>query len=114
MADSVWLIRHAATEWSKSGQHTGRTDMPLLDEGRDAARALPERLKGHEGPRVEDHLVRVREAELPADSPAVVGGGLRVQREAVQDRDHAQTRQPPSRRLGHAGGDRHYRPGTPQ
>ncbi|MEP6952547.1 MAG: histidine phosphatase family protein [Solirubrobacteraceae bacterium] len=66
MADSVWLIRHAATEWSKSGQHTGRTDMPLLDEGRDAARALPERLKGHDFARVlVSPLSRAREtAEL--------------------------------------------------
>jgi len=66
MADEVWLIRHAATEWSKSGQHTGRTDMPLLDEGRDAARALPERMEGHEFARVlVSPLSRAREtAEL--------------------------------------------------
>ncbi|MHB1986881.1 MAG: histidine phosphatase family protein [Acidimicrobiales bacterium] len=36
----VILIRHGATQWSKSGQHTGRTDLPLLEEGETEARAL--------------------------------------------------------------------------
>jgi broad specificity phosphatase PhoE len=42
----IWLFRHGETAWSKSGQHTGRTDLPLTEEGIDRAKALGARLKG--------------------------------------------------------------------
>jgi broad specificity phosphatase PhoE len=34
------LVRHADTEWSLSGRHTGRTDLELTEGGREKARAL--------------------------------------------------------------------------
>ncbi|GGB36554.1 phosphatase [Flexivirga endophytica] len=37
---SIVLIRHGATEWSRSGRHTGTTDLPLLPEGEADARKL--------------------------------------------------------------------------
>lgn len=38
------LVRHGATEWSESGQHTGRTDIPLTAKGEARAADLPSRL----------------------------------------------------------------------
>ena len=36
----IVIVRHGATEWSTSGRHTSRTDLPLLPEGRRRAQAL--------------------------------------------------------------------------
>jgi probable phosphoglycerate mutase len=41
----VFLVRHAATEWSAVGRHTGLTDLPLLPDAEEAARALGRRLE---------------------------------------------------------------------
>ena len=41
----VVLLRHGQTAWSLSGQHTGKTDIPLTGEGRDQARKAGERLR---------------------------------------------------------------------
>jgi probable phosphoglycerate mutase len=38
----IVVLRHGQTEWSRSGKHTGHTDLPLLPEGEDQARALRE------------------------------------------------------------------------
>jgi probable phosphoglycerate mutase len=46
------LARHGETAWSKSGQHTGRTDIPLTDDGREQARRLGAALAGRTFSRV--------------------------------------------------------------
>ena len=42
----VYLVRHGETAWSISGQHTGRTDIALTEQGEHAAQELRARLKG--------------------------------------------------------------------
>ncbi|TPK63630.1 histidine phosphatase family protein [Mesorhizobium sp. B2-4-19] len=42
----IHLVRHGETAWSLSGQHTGRTDMPLTPAGEAAARGVAQRLDG--------------------------------------------------------------------
>jgi probable phosphoglycerate mutase len=43
---SLYLARHGETTWTVTGQHTGRTDLPLTEGGEQNARRLGERLRG--------------------------------------------------------------------
>jgi probable phosphoglycerate mutase len=48
----AYLARHGETAWSLSGQHTGRTDLPLTPRGEEVARRLGDRLRGRTFARV--------------------------------------------------------------
>jgi broad specificity phosphatase PhoE len=57
----LFLIRHGNTDWSDSGKHTGRTDIPLNAGGEQHARLLGARLKGEKFSRIfVSPLIRVR------------------------------------------------------
>jgi probable phosphoglycerate mutase len=45
---TIWLIRHGQTAWTLSGAHTGRTDLPLTEAGRENAVAVGRWLAGRQ------------------------------------------------------------------
>lgn len=45
-ASEIVLVRHGETEWSRTGRHTGRTDVPLTEEGSREAEAIGAALAG--------------------------------------------------------------------
>lgn len=68
------VIRHGQTEWSRTGRHTGRTDIALTDIGREEARAAARTLEGWNLARAyASPLRRAREtAEIVSPSCGVV------------------------------------------
>lgn len=46
--NEIVLVRHGETEWSASGRHTGRTDVPLTAQGERQAKALIPLLEGRD------------------------------------------------------------------
>jgi broad specificity phosphatase PhoE len=46
VAEEVVLVRHGETEWSRELKHTGSTDVPLTDRGREEAERVGEALRG--------------------------------------------------------------------
>jgi probable phosphoglycerate mutase len=72
------LVRHGETVWTKTGQHTSRTDLPLTETGEQQALALRRRLAGWEFALVlTSPMARAkRTAELAGLPPAEVDPDL--------------------------------------
>ncbi|MFI0086984.1 histidine phosphatase family protein [Streptomyces bobili] len=62
----LFLVRHGETAWSRTGRHTGLTDVPLTEHGREEARQLVPLIRSHRiGAAFSSPLQRAREtAEL--------------------------------------------------
>jgi len=72
-AASVWVVRHGETEWSVTGQHTSRTDLPLTAAGEHEAHALAPVLAGMAFATVRSSPMQrsVRTAELAGFTPTM-------------------------------------------
>jgi broad specificity phosphatase PhoE len=74
----ILVLRHGQTEWSRSGQHTGVTDLPLLPEGEQQAEGLGRSLAGREFAAVwvSPRQRAIRTAELAGLTPTAVDEDL--------------------------------------
>jgi broad specificity phosphatase PhoE len=75
----LFLVRHGQTAWSLSGRHTGRTDIPLLDEGRAGAKLLGGRLHRAPWSGLPDAEVRTSPSVRAAETCELAGFGERAQ-----------------------------------
>lgn len=73
-AMELYFMRHGETAWSRTGQHTGRTDLPLTEHGEAEARALGGLLRGVAFDQVftSPRLRARRTAELAGHAGAIV------------------------------------------
>ncbi|WP_037907031.1 histidine phosphatase family protein [Actinacidiphila yeochonensis] len=69
----VVLVRHGQTEWSRTGQHTGLTDIPLTAEGRRTAELLGGRLAGAEWQGLAGAEVRTSPLARASETAALAG-----------------------------------------
>ncbi len=77
-------MRHGETEWSVNGRHTGNTDLPLTERGREEARKMAPHIGGHDY-----DLVLSSPLQRALDTCRAVGLGGRVQqREELREWDY--------------------------
>ncbi|MFB6891003.1 histidine phosphatase family protein [Kitasatospora sp. NPDC056327] len=78
MPARILLVRHGETDWSATGRHTGRTDIPLTGAGRAMARALGTRLAAAPWNGLPDALVYTSPLDRAKETCALAGLGDRA------------------------------------
>jgi broad specificity phosphatase PhoE len=83
VAIEIVLVRHGETEWSRDGKHTGNTDVPLTERGREQAKALGAALEGRS-------FLRVLTSPLSraADTASLAGFGAAESRDELREWDY--------------------------
>ncbi|MCJ1677174.1 histidine phosphatase family protein [Streptomyces sp. APSN-46.1] len=79
MAPRILLARHGQTAWSQLGKHTGRTDVPLLEEGKQGAKLLGERLARDPWKGLPGVEVRTSPLVRASESCDLAGFGVRAE-----------------------------------
>ena len=79
--EKVLLVRHGETEWSASGRHTSRTDLPMTADGEEQARGLRARLADTEIDRI---LASPRERAQRTAEIAGVGVDVEIDPDLVE------------------------------
>ena len=69
----IYLLRHGETEWSRSGQHTGRTDIPLTEHGEEQARVAGDLLRTLRGADAPPPVVWCSPRRRAQDTAALAG-----------------------------------------
>ncbi len=76
----LWICRHGETQWSRSGRHTSRTDVPLAPAGEERAKAMGARLA-----EVDFDLVLTSPKRRARDTAALAGyAGAEVSDDVVE------------------------------
>ena len=86
VSEQIMLARHGQTEWSRDGRHTGRTDIPLTEEGRRQAEALRPALAT-----LEPALVLTSPLSRAAETCRLAGlGDVAVEEPALMEWDYGE------------------------
>lgn len=72
---TLLLVRHGATRWSVTGQHTGRTDLPLTGLGREQARHAAAAVRRIAGDRIGQARVWTSPLRRAVETARLVAGG---------------------------------------
>jgi broad specificity phosphatase PhoE len=83
VAIEIVLVRHGETEWSRDGKHTGNTDVPLTERGREQAAALGAALEGRSFGRV-----LTSPLSRAADTASLAGFGAAEPRDELREWDY--------------------------